>query len=286
MPELPEVEVLVRHLRQRLMGRKIQSVEIRREKVIRPTQVAAFKRALRGGTFTAIERRGKYILFTLQKKKELLLLGHLGMTGRMFVVPGSSAEPRHTAVVLGLGEEKFIYEDTRYFGRLTLDTKPLANLGPEPLSSEFDIAEFARRLKRSAQPIKLRLLDQSLIAGVGNIYASEALHLAAISPRTSARKLTLVQAKKLARAIRAVLETAIKAGSTIPLQWAGASDGNGLFYFGTDAEGYFERLAVYDRAGKPCSRCGKAIRRIIQAARSTYYCPGCQGPAGKMRLRG
>ncbi len=278
MPELPEVEVLVRHLRPQLLGKVIQSVAIRREKVIRPTPPATLKRSLSGAQFAAVERRGKYLVFTLRSKAgaDLLLLGHLGMTGRMFVAPAKHTEPKHAAVILQLGSDKFIYQDTRYFGRLTLDTRPLQRLGPEPLGAGFNLAEFSRRLQRSTQPVKIRLLDQSLVAGVGNIYASEALHLARVSPRLSARKLTRPQLARLARAIRTVLRAAIRTGSTIPLAWAGAPGGDDLFYFGTGAEGYVERLTVYDRAGQPCLSCAKPIRRIIQAARSTYYCPGCQ----------
>ena len=278
MPELPEVEVLVRHLRPQLVGNAIQSVEIRREKVIRPTRAATLKRSIVGTEFTAVERRGKYILFKLRSKArgDLLLLGHLGMSGRMYVAPAKYSEPKHTAVILHLGSQKLIYQDTRYFGRLTLDAGPLEQLGPEPLDVRFDLAEFTRRLQRSTQPVKIRLLDQSLIAGVGNIYASEALHLARISPRTPACRLSRAEIVKLARAIRTVLKTAIESGSTIPLEWAGTPEGNNLFYFGTGAEGYVERLAVYDRAGEPCITCSKPIRRITQAARSTYYCPGCQ----------
>jgi formamidopyrimidine-DNA glycosylase len=278
MPELPEVEVLVRYLRPRLVGQSIRSVDVRRDRVIRPTRTATLKRRLRGAKFVSVERRAKYILFTLSTKErsELVLVGHLGMSGRMFVTPARFPDPKHAAVILQLGKQKFVYQDTRYFGRLTLDTKPLQALGPEPLADNFDVQEFARRLKRSTQPIKIRLLDQSLVAGVGNIYASEALHLARISPRTPARKLTVGQIDRLAGAIRTVLQNAIDCGSTVPLEWAGARDGNNLFYFGTGAVGYSERLAVYDRTGQPCTRCGKCIRRITQAARSTYYCPSCQ----------
>jgi formamidopyrimidine-DNA glycosylase len=278
MPELPEVEVLVRYLRAQLVGQTINSIDVRRERVIRPTRIATLKRTLIGARFVSVERRGKYILFTLRKaRNELVLLGHLGMTGRMFVAPASFLNPKHAAVILHLRKQKFVYQDTRYFGRLTLDTTPLEVLGPEPLADDFDVAEFTRRLKRSTQPIKIRLMDQSLVAGVGNIYASEALHLARVSPRTPARKLTVAQIERLARAIRTVLQNAIKCGSTVPLEWAGARDGDNLFYFGTNAEGYSERLVVYDRAGQPCAHCGKRIRRITQAARSTYYCPSCQG---------
>jgi formamidopyrimidine-DNA glycosylase len=136
-------------------------------------------------------------------------------------------------------------------------------------------------LKRSSQAIKVKLLDQTLIAGVGNIYASEALFRARISPRLPAKRLTKVQIKLLRRAIRSVLTEAVRLGSTLPLAFDGDGARNGLFYFGqsaTSSKYYEERLRVYDRVGKPCPRCGASIRRIVQAARSSFFCPRCQRP--------
>jgi formamidopyrimidine-DNA glycosylase len=281
MPELPEVEVLARHLRPLLIGKTIRDVEVRREKVLRPTTTANFKKVLRGAKFTGLQRRGKYLLFALRQKnsrKEILLLGHLGMTGRMFLAPKSELLPKHAAVVLNLGAQNFIYEDTRYFGRLTLDASAAEKLGPEPWDKSFTPEQFREKLKTSRQPVKVKLLDQSFIAGVGNIYASEALFRAGISPRRAANKISPAAAEKLLAAIRDVLQEAIDCGSTIPLNFA-AQKTDGLFYFGRAAgelDYYEERLRVYDRAGRPCSNCGSPIKRIVQAARSTFYCPHCQ----------
>ncbi len=282
MPELPEVEVLVRHLRPRLAGREIHGVEVRRRLVVEPTTTAALRRALVGARFEALERRGKFLLFHMVGVGwggRRLLVGHLGMTGRMYVEPRGGALARHAAVVLDLGDERFVFEDTRYFGRLTLDASSLAGLGPEPLEESFSPAVFAGALGRSRQAIKVKLLDQSLVAGVGNIYASEALFRAGISPRVAARRLRMAQVVRLHAAIREVLREAIECGSTLPLDWAGREAKDGLFYFG-GAEGagsfYDERLLVYDRAGKECRRCGGKIVRMVQAARSTFYCPKCQ----------
>jgi formamidopyrimidine-DNA glycosylase len=200
------------------------------------------------------------------------------MTGRMFLAGKNEPLPKHTAVVFDLGAKKFVYEDTRYFGRLTLDHSPVAELGPEPLETDFDPAAFAKNLKRFRQPIKVKLLDQSLVAGVGNIYASEALFRAGISPRRAADKLTGVQIDRLCKSIRDVLTEAIDCGSTIPLDFKGGKS-DGLFYFGQAAgavDYYEEKLRVYDRAGQPCMRCGSAIKRMVQAARSTFFCPQCQ----------
>jgi formamidopyrimidine-DNA glycosylase len=282
MPELPEVEVLVRHLRPLLGGRTIRAVQVRRAKVVGPASTRNFTQALRGARFGGLARRGKYLLFQLRqagRAEPLTLVGHLGMTGRIYLLPARERLPKHAAVVLNLGRENFVFEDTRYFGRLTLDGSALARLGPEPLGAEFTATGFAKALRRSQQAIKIRLLDQSLLAGVGNIYASEALFRAGVAPTLPARRLTVAQVQRLWRAVRAVLREAIACGSTVPLNYAGQGKRDGLFYFGKapGAPDYYEeRLRVYDRAGKPCPECGTAIERRVQAARSTFYCPWCQ----------
>jgi formamidopyrimidine-DNA glycosylase len=281
MPELPEVEVLVRHLRPLLCGKTIRAVDVRRAKVLRPTSLRAFQAALVGAKFTDLSRRGKYLLFDLRAKipaKPLKLLGHLGMTGRMFLAKQGGPIPKHAAVVFDLGREIFIYEDTRYFGRMTLDLASVEKLGPEPSGNDFQPTTFGEALKRSRQAIKIKLLDQSLVAGVGNIYASEALFRAGISPKLASNRLTKSQVHKLWRAIRDVLAEAIECGSTVPLNFAGGKS-DGLFYFGRapgTMDYYEERLRVYDRAGKACVKCPRPIKRIVQAARSTFYCPHCQ----------
>jgi len=281
MPELPEVEILARHLRPLLLGKTIRRVEVRRAKVVLPTPLRALKRELVGAKFQAVTRRGKYLQFELRAPKlrpPVTLLGHLGMTGRMYLARKNAPLPKHAAVVLELGRQNFIYEDPRYFGRLTLDLSPLDRLGPEPLVGNFPTAAFTRKLKTSRQPIKVKLLDQSLIAGVGNIYASEALFRAGISPRRAANRLTASQAKKLLDCIREVLREAIECGSTIPLNF-GEHKSDGLFYYGSAAGGSdysHERLLVYDRAGQPCVRCQTPIRRMVQTARSTFFCARCQ----------
>jgi formamidopyrimidine-DNA glycosylase len=282
MPELPEVEILVRHLEPILRGRKIHGARVFRSRVLRPTKEAALLRAVRGARINSVRRRGKYILFELSppaKTKPAVLVGHLGMTGRFYLSRPPMALPKHAAVVLDLGSDKLIFEDTRYFGRLTLDTSAVANLGPEPLGFGFTAPAFAKSLKRSRQPIKVKLLDQTLVAGVGNIYASEALFRARISPNLPACKLTSRQVERLRQAVRDVLQQAIRFGSTIALNHSGGGERDGLFYFGsaTDAPAtYLERLKVYDRANLPCASCGAKIRRIVQSARSTFFCPRCQ----------
>jgi formamidopyrimidine-DNA glycosylase len=283
MPELPEVEVLVRHLRPLLRGKKIRAVQIRRDRVIRPTSANHLKQTLRGATFTEVLRRGKFLLFQLRAprtKTPITLVGHLGMTGRMFLTRKTEILPKHAAVVLDLGREQFVYEDQRYFGRLSLDASSVERMGPEPLEKDFTVAKFSAALAGSKRAIKVRLLDQDLVAGVGNIYASEALHRAGIKPHLAAGKLKPPQVQALRRAIRQVLAEAIRFGSTIPLHHgSGEQCKDGLFYYGRAAETpdyYEERLRVYDRAGQSCRRCKTSIHRIVQAARSTFYCPQCQ----------
>ncbi|HXF09842.1 MAG TPA: bifunctional DNA-formamidopyrimidine glycosylase/DNA-(apurinic or apyrimidinic site) lyase [Desulfuromonadaceae bacterium] len=289
MPELPEVEVLARHLTPLVRGKTIRAVNIRRAKSLRPTSPREFSDQLVGATFRDLSRRGKYLIFELQSAGPLRgrqrsqtagieLLGHLGMTGRMYVALKREPLPKHAAIVFDLGDRNFIYEDYRYFGRMSLDLAPIRGLGPEPLGREFTPAFLAGALKRSRQPVKVKLLDQTVAAGVGNIYASEALYRAGISPKLPASRLTAVQVKRLWRAIRETLREAIRFGSTVPLKFAsGKSDG--LFYFGRSNEGesfYEERLRVYDRGGQGCLKCKTPIRRITQAARSTFFCPECQ----------
>ncbi len=282
MPELPEVEILVRHLTPLLKNKTIRGVRVHRPKVIAPTPQRQLIRTLRGAKFHGLSRRGKYLLFALRppgRGASILLVGHLGMTGRIYLLPKNAPLPKHAAVVMDLGAQNFVYEDTRYFGRLTLDPRGPARLGPEPFGPEFTVEYLASALKRSRQPIKVKLLDQTLVAGVGNIYASEALFRAGISPRLPAARLSTEQIKRLRQSIRIVLARAIQFGSTLPLSFAGEGARDGLFYYGgTGKESDFhqERLLVYDRLGQPCAKCGTAIKRLVQTARSTFYCPRCQ----------
>jgi formamidopyrimidine-DNA glycosylase len=284
MPELPEVEVLVRHLAPLLRRKTIRGVRVNRPRILASTSECEFSRALRGAMFLEVTRRGKYLLFQMSsahRRASFALIGHLGMTGRMYLQDKSASLPKHTAVSMDLGKHNFVFEDTRYFGRLTLDAGALKRLGPEPLGSGFTVAYLEPALKRSGQAIKVKLLDQALVAGVGNIYASEALFRAAISPKARANRLNSRQVRRLWRAIRQVLAEAIRRGSTLPIDFDGDGARDGLFYFGSAAganEFSAERLLVYDRRGMPCVRCRTKIERIVQGARSTFFCPKCQSP--------
>lgn len=281
MPELPEVEVLVRHLDPLLRGKTVRDVEVHREKVIRPDTVRQLSTALNGARLRGVRRRGKFMLFDVKRPGEepQQVLGHLGMTGRMFVQPARDPLPKHTAVSLALGRERFIYQDTRYFGRFTLDLSSIEKLGPEPFDDLFTAASFRRSLAGSRQAIKVKLLDQSMVVGVGNIYASEALHRAGISPRKAARRLTVAECARLHEAVVRTLSEAVEYGSTIPLNFGEGGRNDGLFYYGSDpgaAEYQHEQLRVYARAGEPCLTCDRPLKRIVQAARSTFFCPACQ----------
>ncbi len=280
MPELPEVEVLVRSLGPRLQGKVIREVRVLRPKIASPSTTRQLAEALAGCKFQETTRRGKYLIFNIATPASPTprrLLGHLGMTGRMYLQPASAPLPKHAAAVISLGTEVMVFEDTRYFGRLTLDLSPLDQLGPEPLGEEFTPEHLVAALRRFAQPVKVKLLDQSLVAGIGNIYASEALFRAGISPRRAARRVRAKEIEPLWRAIREVLSEAIAWGSTLPALAERPGGGPRLLVQDAEPGEYAtERLLVYDRAGQACANCATPIRHCVQAARSTYFCPKCQ----------
>ncbi|MCS7091472.1 MAG: bifunctional DNA-formamidopyrimidine glycosylase/DNA-(apurinic or apyrimidinic site) lyase [Verrucomicrobiota bacterium] len=281
MPELPEVEVLVQHLRPRLEGRVISQCELLRPRAMgKPGSPKAVER-LQGLRVQRIHRRGKYILFTLSGKvggKSEPFWLHLGMTGRLLLLPNGLPLPSHTVLRWSLEEEAMVFVDPRGFGRCGFGTQLLQQLGPEPLERGFGAATLARAFRSSRQSLKQRLLDQSVVAGLGNIYSAEALWQACLNPFRPAKDLTPAEHARLARAIRSVLRQAIRFGQSLNLDWSGRSHDR-LFYFGQipgAARQPVERFSVYDREGLPCRRCTTAIRRAVQGGRSTYYCPNCQ----------
>jgi formamidopyrimidine-DNA glycosylase len=284
MPELPEVEMLGRHLNRELAGLRIGGVQVLRERSVRPHPPSALTEALLGRWFAGVDRRAKYLVFRLEPVhagQPDVLIGHLGMTGRMYMQSPPEPLARHAVVVMDLGGRRWVFEDMRGFGRLTLDPGVLAGIGPEPLGEAFTEDAFAMGLQKSQQAIKVRLMDSSVVAGVGNIYANEALFRAGISPFRPAARLTTSEIRRLRDAVRDTLSEAIDVGSKLSLDFRGGE--NGLFYFGTSGERAVdpgtERFRVYDRAGQPCRRCTAPICRIVQAGRSTYYCPECQREA-------
>lgn len=273
MPELPEVEHVVRALRPVVTGRRILAAELNLKRIAPELSRAAFGRQLRNSLITGVGRRGKYILFELESGR--MLATHLRMTGKFVSLTTDESLPPYAHVVFYLDDERrLVFCDMRQFGRMRLITsaqrlpKELNTLAPEPLSDEFTEEYFLETLSRSKRSLKQLLLDQTRVLGLGNIYAVEALFLAGVHPLKPANKLSKPRARKLYQAIRQVLHEAIEAGSTLQINIA---DGNGS-YFGTS-----ERFwRVYEREGEPCVNCGSKIKRIVHGGRSTYYCPRCQ----------
>lgn len=274
MPELPEVETVVRGLRGPLEGRRLARVEVRVPALRWPLPPDLAGR-LAGRRVLRLGRRAKYILMELEGEE--VLLGHLGMSGRMLLVPpGGNLPPEPHDHVLFVTDEgvELRFNDARRFGMLDLvpagalaGHRLLCDLGPEPLGNEFSGPVLAAALAGKRTPIKAALLDQRVVAGIGNIYASEALFEAGLSPRRSAHTVQGQRAERLAAAVKAVLTRAIAAGGSSLRDYVQASGELGYFQ---------HQWAVYDREGQPCPAGHKAIRRLVQSGRSTFYCPLCQ----------
>jgi formamidopyrimidine-DNA glycosylase len=294
MPELPEVETVAQGLARAMQGRRIAQVRLNRADLRLPLP-RDFAGRLTGQRVATITRRAKYILVQLSGGESLLI--HLGMTGRFTVIrPNGNevilgevdeeTEPRsgnhvHDHVVFSLDDgTRIVYTDPRRFGVMDLTSDSSAHpltlgLGIEPLGGELTPAYLADIFLGRKAPLKSTLMDQRLIAGLGNIYVCEALFRAGLSPRRKAgslvrsRKSSDPRLAKLARAIRAVLTDAIAAGGSTLRDYAGADGSLGSFQ---------NRFRVYDREGKPCLRpgCGGTIKRIVQSGRSTFYCSRCQ----------
>ncbi len=278
MPELPEVETVRRGLVPKLVGRRIVRL-VQRRHDLRVPLPARFAERVEGRTVRAIDRRAKYLLMRLDDGHTLVV--HLGMSGRMTLHDAASAAEhpfeRHDHVVFETDAGWQVrFNDARRFGLMVLladdavaGHKMFRGLGPEPLDPAFDGPALAGRLASRRTPVKAALLDQKTLVGVGNIYACEALFLAGLSPRRSAHTVQGDRAGRLAAAIRTVLERSIAdGGSTLRDH---VQPGGELGYFQT-------RFNVYDRAGANCPTpgCGQAVRRIVQAGRSTFYCTRCQ----------
>jgi formamidopyrimidine-DNA glycosylase len=286
MPELPEVETVKRGLEPALVGRRIVRVELRRKDLRFPFP-SDFVARLEGQRVDALSRRAKYILGHVSSG-ELLIL-HLGMTGRFTVVRAdgrssnlgemyfeTGGEGPHDHVVFHLDDgARVIYNDPRRFGMMDLggaDHKLLHGLGVEPLGNELSEDYLAVKFRGKAAPLKAALLDQRIIAGLGNIYVCEALYRARLSPKRKAG--TLVKKKAhdarlddLVRHIRDILNEAILAGGSTLQDYAAVDGAKGEFQ---------QRFLAYDREGEPCGTCSTPIKRIVQSGRSTFFCPSCQ----------
>ncbi len=288
MPELPEVETVRRALAPVMEGARFSNVQLNRPDLRFPLP-AGFRHAVSGKCVERLDRRGKYLLAFLSNR--IVLVMHLGMSGRFRIehadggakgaaqlYHGRADDPRHDHVCFMLDRDhdlvRIVYNDPRRFGFMDLvamedleQCRHFATMGPEPLSPGFTAQTLGQALKGKATPIKAALLDQRVVAGLGNIYVCEALYRSGISPRRKAGRIAAERIKRLHREIRAVLLEAIGAGGSTLRDFASA---NGKL-------GYFQHtFQVYDRCNANCNRCDGPIRRIVQGGRSTFYCPRCQ----------
>ncbi len=272
MPELPEVETVVRGLRPHLQGQRLARVVLRRADIRTPI-APDFVQRVAGAVVQRVERRAKWIVLALDRGTSVLV--HLGMSGRLVLLPGAAPPPGphdHVDFVTDAGAT-IRFTDPRRFGVIdALDTADLAadkrfsELGPEPLEAAFDAATLENALARTKSPLKAALLDQRNVAGLGNIYVCEALFRAGLSPLRKASTVKGARAAALCAAIKATLVDAIKAGGSSARDYVQASGELGWFQ---------HQWRVYDREGQPCPGCdcGRSVKRIVQSGRSTFYCP-------------
>ncbi|MES2906907.1 MAG: bifunctional DNA-formamidopyrimidine glycosylase/DNA-(apurinic or apyrimidinic site) lyase [Pseudomonadota bacterium] len=282
MPELPEVETVRRGLAPYLEGATIANVTLKRSDLRFPFP-DRFARRLKGAAILRADRRAKYLLFHLSNNEVLII--HLGMSGRLRIErskltqsPGdfydsTPASTKHDHVVIDLqAQGRLIYNDARRFGFMELIAandieKRFEDLGLEPLSAALNGKSLKKLFENKKVAIKLALLDQSLIAGIGNIYACEALFDAKVSPKKAAGKISLKESEWLSAAVKKVLKKAIKYGGSTLRDFHDADGKSGEFQ---------NRFNVYDRKGQPCPQCKTPIERMTQGGRSTFYCPRCQ----------
>ena len=270
VPELPEVETIARGLAHAVAGKTIATVTVTLPRVVVAPPGETFATALVGETVVSVGRRGKYVVFALASGRRLAV--HLRMTGRLVVQAPGYVEPYpHTHVVMGLSDgSRLSFADARTFGRMRLLAAgdPWdADGGVEPLSEGFTSDAFVSMLDGRRTPIKTFLLDQTRIAGIGNIYACEALWEAGIRPSRPAHKISKPARRRLHGAIRNVLHRSIEARGTSVDDYVDAEGLKG---------GFQNQLAVYGRLGEPCPRCGKPIVRTVIGQRGTWWCRGCQ----------
>jgi formamidopyrimidine-DNA glycosylase len=270
VPELPEVETTRRGIEAALVGRTVTRAVLHEVRLRWPV-ARELADVLRGQRVHAVKRRAKYLLIELGNGT---LIVHLGMSGSLRLMPANTPRLTHDHVELVLDDDAVLrFNDPRRFGSLHFVTDDplqhplLARLAPEPLEDEFD-GQYLWRITRKRQvAIKQLLMNGQLVVGVGNIYASEALFRAGVRPTRTARRLTRIEAEKLAAAIKTVLRDAITAGGTTLRDYVNA-DG---------MPGYFrQKLYVYERTGEPCRVCGNSIRHLVQGQRASFYCPACQ----------
>ncbi len=264
MPELPEVETIANNLRPALIGKVILNAELRWKRTLETPSAAKFKREIRSQEIQGISRRAKFLVLQLSPN---YLIFHLRMSGDLLAIIGGYAPAKHDRLILKLSEDTtLVFHDPRKFGRAWLVSDPgevLGSLGPEPLGPDFAAGWLYENLQRRKRQLKPLLLDQTFIAGIGNIYADESLHMAKLHPLTRSDRVSEAQAEDLWRAVQAVLEEGIRRNGA-SIDWV---------YRGGDFQNHFR---VYGRDGKTCPVCGTIIERITVGQRSTHFCPACQ----------
>lgn len=273
MPELPEVEIVTRRLSKLIVGKTIIKAQLIRAGLSPENSPRQFASWLKGARVDEVTRRGKHILAHLSNNRTLIT--HLRMTGRFIYLDEAAEHTPHTHALLWLDcGKKLLFDDQRHFGLMmvarTADldrVKHLNKLAPEPFGPEFTPEYLQQTLKRSSQPIKLALLDQTKVVGLGNIYASEALYRAKINPRLAAKLISKPRIASLHREILSILVEAIDNDAEFDVEKGDLDASYG---------GYDRVARVYEREGQPCPVCRAPIRRLTQGARSTYYCPKCQ----------
>ena len=273
MPELPEVETIRRGLAARLVGHTIVGVRVRQPRLRHVVDTAALQTQAVGCTIAGVDRRAKYLLIRLHPDR--ILIFHLGMTGRLWVGPPAAHDAPHDHLIFQLGADlELRFHDTRRFGMcfvISLAELPqhprLRHLGPEPLSVDFSGAYLLTRAYGLQKPVKNFLMDASVVVGVGNIYASESLFLAGIRPTRPVGRLRQPHWDRLCTMVQQVLQAAIDNHGTTLSDYVDSEGRQGSFQ---------NQLMVYGRAGELCHRDARRIRRIVQAGRSSFYCPGCQ----------
>jgi len=258
VPELPEVETVVRSLADRLQSRRIVAASFS-SRFVTPGNRKRLASRLAGRTIRSLARRGKFIVMTLD---EGTLAVHLGMTGKLLI---DATATGHTHGVFTLDDGVLLYDDPRQFGRIELDSRRVGKLGPEPL--EIGLEEFSKRLKARKSRVKPLLLNQTFLAGLGNIYVDEALFQAGIHPLAIASRLNAARAARLHQAIREILTLAIEHRGSSISDYVDAGGRRGNFQILHKA---------YGREGQPCVNCGAPIRKILVAQRGTHFCPQCQ----------
>ena len=275
MPELPEVEVVRRGLAEHVAGDVVVGVDVRHLRSVR-RHIAGpehFAERLNGRTIAAVRRRGKYLWLALDDGAALL--GHLGMSGQLLVQPAAAPEEAHLRVRLRLRRGNDLrFVDQRMFGGLSISEDgallppEIGHIAPDPFEDAFDDAVFAQRLRRKRTGLKRALLDQTLVSGIGNIYADEALWRARLHYARPTETLNRVEIARVLEGVRAVMGSALAQGGT---------SFDALYVDVNGNSGYFDRsLEVYGQAGYPCSRCGTPIRRDPFMNRSSFSCPSCQ----------